>query len=136
MKIPDDQQDRGTKILIDDLLAKPLCWAREDLLSRVRRHKYHDFKSDDALNSITLVKHLKAAGYHDLAQNAADGKYDQQSDAIREWEQTPEGKETIAMAERDPELRAKLDTIMQAAQGMRVIIPNDGPPEPGSKGEA
>lgn len=132
----DDQLDRGTKLLVDDLLAKPQSWSREEMLTRARKLRYHDYKSEDAMCSVTLVKHLKSAGYHDLAQNAADGKYDQQSDAREEFDQTEEGK-TFAKLVEDPETRAALNGILDAvAQMPRFIVPNDGPSEPGSKGQA
>lgn len=138
----DEALDRGTRILVEDLLAKPQSFAREEMLARARRYRYHDFKSPDAFNSITLVRHLKNAGYHDLAVNAANGKYDQQRDAIEEWERTPEGREMVAMVENDPALKAKLDETLRAMgqahrEGrIRVEIPDDGPPEPGTKGQA
>lgn len=136
MPTSDDQLDRGTKLLVDDLLAKPPSWSREEMLARARKLRYHDYKSEDAFCSIALVRHLKSAGFHDLAQNAADGKYDQQSDAIREWEQTEEGKELVKLAE-DPEVRANLDGIVDVAAKMpRVIVADDGPKEPGSRGQA
>lgn len=132
----DDKLDRGTRLLVDDLLLKPLCFGQSELLRKARKYHYHDYKSDDALCSVTLVAHLKDAGYHDLAQNAADGKYDQQKDASDEWAQTPEGREMEKLAQ-DPEVRKGLDAFMEEAKKMpRYVVPDDGPPEPGTKGEA
>jgi len=138
----DSKLDRGTKILVDDLLLKPQSWARDEMLSRARKLRYHDYKSSDPFCSITLVKHLKNAGLHDLAQNAADGKYDQQKDASDEWAQTPEGKKMIEMVDRDPALKKQIGDAMsaigeaQASGKFNIKISNDGPTEPGSKGEA
>lgn len=139
----DDDLDRGTRCLVDDLLLKPQSYARDELLHRARRYRYHDYKSEDAMVSVTLVKHLKGAGFRDLAQNAADGKYDQQKDASDEWAQTPEGKEMMDMVEGDPKLKAKADEAMRAIgqareEGRipRYVVPDDGPPEPGKKGQA
>jgi hypothetical protein len=138
----DSKLDRGTKILVDDLLLKPQSWSRDEMLSRARKLRYHDYKSDDALCSITLVKHLKSAGFHDLAQNAANGKYDQQKDASDEWAETPEGKAMVQMVENDPALKQSLGATMQAlgeaqkSGRLNIRIPNDGPPEPGQKGQA
>ena len=132
----DDQLDRGTKLLVDDLLAKPQSWSRDEMLTRARKFRYHDFKSEDALCSITLVKHLKSAGFHDLAQYAADGKYDQQRDAMEEFDKTEEGKAFQEIV-KDPQARAALDGILDAAAKMpRFVVPDDGPKEPGSKGQA
>ena len=91
--------------------------------------------------SVTLVKHLKSAGFHDLSQNASDGKYDQQKDASDEWALTPEGKKLTAMVKDNPELKTKMDEAMRAmgqaqkdGRIPRYVVPDDGPPEPGSKG--
>ncbi len=135
-KSRDSELDRGTRILVDDLLAKPESWSRAEMLSRARRYRYHSYKSPDAMCSVTMVRHLKNAGFHDLAQNAADGKYDQQRDAGDEWAKTAEGRELMEAA-KDPKVRQALDGMVREASRMpRHIVPDDGPDESGSTGQA
>lgn len=43
-----EDQDRGTRLLIEDLLAKPYSFARDEILRRARRRRYHSCDGDGA----------------------------------------------------------------------------------------
>jgi len=113
--IEDADQDSGTRALIDDLLAKPRSFARDEILRRARRLRYHSFKGVYAMPEVELVRHLNAAGFADLATNVTQGKYDQPPDEGRRWaEETEEGRAMMAMVNADPELKAQMDQTMKA----------------------
>lgn len=133
--------DSGTQKLIDDLLLKPQCWARDEILERARKLRYHSFSDNGYdLPEIELVKHLMRAGYKDLAQHVADGKYDQPPEESRKWaEETEEGRKMTAMVKANPELQAQLTAAMKALEGHPRIIIDDGKGSNqgrGTKGEA
>ena len=112
----DEDFDIGTRILIEDLKAKPSSGGRDEVLERARKLRYHDY-SDRAYpkEKEMLVKHLRGAGFPDLAQAAMDGKYDQQKDASDEWAKTPEGRRMTEMVKNDPAMGDKLTRILNAA---------------------
>lgn len=74
-KLPPD----GTStLLVADLMQKAWCKERDEMIDRAKGFWYDDFKSisDAACPKIMLHEDLKALGYHDLAENVRDGKYD------------------------------------------------------------
>jgi hypothetical protein len=93
------QLPSSTRVLVADLETKPKTFDRDEFIRRAKRNKYHDYLSDDAMNSITLVRHLVRAGYEDLAENAKQGKYDATKEESDEWAKSPEGRETFATIE-------------------------------------
>lgn len=115
-RIRDEDQDSGTRLLIEDLLAKPRSFDRDEILARARKRKYHSFAEGAyPLPEIELIKHLNAAGFEDLAENVTQDKYAQDSEESRKWaEETKEGREMAAMVNANPLLKAKLDTTMRA----------------------
>ena len=62
--------------LFDDIKAKPDSECRRRLCNQVALGVYSDFGSCLACPVLTLVADLKAAGFDDLASNAANGLYD------------------------------------------------------------
>lgn len=70
-------QDEGTQRLVADLMLKPPSHEREIIVLRALLMHYHDDRSPYALPEITLMRHLRHAGFCDLIQNAVRGKYDQ-----------------------------------------------------------
>jgi hypothetical protein len=114
-ELRDEDLDSGTRKLVEDLKAKPFSFDREELLRRARKLRYHSYKSADAMCTVTLIKHLKGAGYHDLAKRAAEDRYEQDREESRKWaEETEEGRRMTALVENDPELRARMDAAMRA----------------------
>lgn len=91
-----NKYDKGTQALLDDLALAPQSFARDEILRRARRFKYHDYKADSATPQLLLIKHLTDAGLKDLAKNVVDGKYDQGKDAADEWANSAEGRELFA----------------------------------------
>lgn len=116
---PEPVLDIGTQALVDDLLLKPQSFSRDEIIRRAKRFRYHDYKSKDEMCSVTLIKHLAAAGFRDLAQNAMDDKYAQKSDARLEYERTPEGQEAIRIASL-PGMEQKLNEAFAAMTRARV----------------
>jgi hypothetical protein len=107
--------DSGTQRLVDDLTAKPQSFARDEMIDRVLRLRYHSFKSPYAAPDGVLVKHLTMAGFPDLAERVLDGRYDQPKSESDKWaEQTVEGRECEAMR-ADPDMRKSMDAIVSAA---------------------
>lgn len=117
-----DEFDSGTRKLIEDLLSKPQSFARDEILHRARRLKYHDFKSDDPTPEQTLYRHMLNAGYKDLALSVTEGKYDQDREESRKWaEGTEEGRQLMEMA-KDPTVRKALDGLMVAAVALKPAV--------------
>jgi hypothetical protein len=107
--------DSGTQKLLDDLHAKPQSFDRDEIIRRAKKLRYHSYKSDDAMNSTTLIKHLAAAGYADLAKNAMDDKYEQDAEESRRWaEETDEGRAMTAEIDSDPALRTQMTAALEA----------------------
>lgn len=100
---------KSTAVLVADLETKPKTFDRDEMIRRARRNKYHDFLSDNALNSIALVQHLDRLGYKDLAENAKQGKYDATREESDEWAKTPEGQATFAEFGGEDAAKAMLD---------------------------
>lgn len=111
--------DIGTQALVDDLMTKPQSFDRDEIIRRAKRFRYHDYKSDDAMCSVTLIKHLARAGFRDLAENAMADKYAQKADARLEYEQTPEGKEAIRITSL-PGMEQKMNEALGAMAKARV----------------
>lgn len=111
----DADLDSGTRKLIDDLLLKPQSYARDEIVHRARRFRYHDYKSDDQAPNHTLYRHLLGAGFKDLALNVTQGKYDQDSEEGRKWAETEEGRRFMATANSDPALRNAMNALLDGA---------------------
>lgn len=129
--------DAGTQRLVDDLLAKPQSFDRDEILRRARKRRYHAYRSSDAMPAITLIRHLKGAGFEDLAQRAAEDLYDQDADEGRKWEEgTPEGRE-FARLKHDPVFAARMNAIFDHAQklstpaNLRALYRSITPSKPG-----
>lgn len=114
-RIPDEEQDSGTRALIEDLLKKPFSSDREELLRRARKRRYHSFdKHAYDLPEIMLIKHLNGAGYKDLAENVTQGKYDQDAEESRKWaEETEEGRAMMQMVRDTPGMAEQLDRTFE-----------------------
>ena len=85
-RIPDEEQDSGTRKLIEDLKVAPPSHGRDEILERARKRRYHSFnKGAYELPEITLIKHLNGAGLKDLAHNVTQGKYEQDAEESRKW---------------------------------------------------
>jgi hypothetical protein len=91
-----DKLPTSTKTLIADLELKPASFARDEMIRRARRNKYHDFLGDEAFNIHMIVEHARRLGYDDIAQQAIDGKYDATKEEADAWAASPEGQETFA----------------------------------------
>ena len=68
--------DEGTRKLIADLLRKPLSEERSLMVLRALQLDYHEEYSAHDFPEIVLMQDLLRAGFRDLIQNAALGKYD------------------------------------------------------------
>lgn len=71
--------DKTSSVLIADLEKKPQSAARDKIIEKAKTYHYDDFKCfamEDICPKITLVRHLTQAGFHDLAYNTKEGKYD------------------------------------------------------------
>jgi hypothetical protein len=110
------EYDSGTQKLLDDLYAKPRSFDRDEIIRRAKKLRYHSYKSEDAMNTVTLIKHLAAAGYDDLAKNAMDDKYEQDAEESRRWaEETEEGRQMTREVMGDPALQAKMTEVLNKA---------------------
>lgn len=108
--------DAGTQRLIDDLLEKPQSFTRDELIAKVKRGWYHDFKSPFATPEGVLVKHLTIAGFEDLAERVLDDRYSQNGTGESDkWaEETEEGRQS-AERMQDPQMQAAMNAILQRA---------------------
>lgn len=67
--------------LVTDLEAKPQSEARDKIIERAKAFGYDDFKftmmyDDCVCPKVQLDADLRAAGFHDIAFNNRQGKYD------------------------------------------------------------
>lgn len=107
---------RGTlTTLIADLLRKPACSFREELLAKARSGFYHDYKSPEPTPKILLVTDLARYGYRDLARKAARGEYNDEPDAEDNAEHEQDLKEPWLK-----ELWSELQKCMSPEEAMAV----------------
>ena len=92
----------GTKTkLVEDLQNKPRSLARDALIERAKAGFYHDFESDQATPKLQLHRDLKKAGFHNLAEKAKRGVYDddptekQIQDALDALEMDAKGRQQV-----------------------------------------
>jgi hypothetical protein len=105
--------DAGTQRLLDDLNAKPPSFDRDEIIRRAKKLRYHSFKSEDATPTVTLIKHLAAAGFKDLAKLAGEDRYEQGPAESRRWAESPEGREALSQLQSDPALRQKMAGVIE-----------------------
>lgn len=86
---PDEQQkyfealppDKTSTLLVADLERKPQSKARDEMIGRAKAFGYDDFKftmmyPDCVCPKIKLDEDATKAGFHDIAYNNRQGKYD------------------------------------------------------------
>ena len=86
---PEDQKkyfealppDKTSTLLVKDLEKKPQSKKRDNIIARAKSYGYDDFKftmlyEDCVCPKIKLEQDLTNAGFHDIAYNNRQGKYD------------------------------------------------------------
>lgn len=73
--------DKSSTLLVDDLEKKPASKQRDDMIVRAKAFGYDDFRFtmlyDDCVCPKMQLEHdATAAGFHDIAYNNRQGKYD------------------------------------------------------------
>lgn len=86
---PEDQKkyfealnpDNSSTLLVEDLMKKPQSKERDDMIARAKAFGYDDFKftmlyDDCVCPKMKLDEDATKAGFHDIAFNNRQGKYD------------------------------------------------------------
>jgi len=73
--------DKTSSLLIEDLEKKPQSALRDEMIARARSFGYDDFKftmlyDDCVCPKMKLDEDAQKAGFHDIAFNNRQGKYD------------------------------------------------------------
>ncbi|MER2512826.1 MAG: hypothetical protein ABTQ25_10520 [Nitrosomonas ureae] len=73
--------DKTSTLLVNDLEKKPQSKARDEMIARAMAFGYDDFRftmlyDDCVCPKIKLLVDAEAAGFHDIAYNNKQGKYD------------------------------------------------------------
>ncbi len=66
-----------TDVLVRLLLQKPVSHERDRIITYASQGMYHDFRSQLPCPKMTLVEHLREAGFEDLALDTMSGKFDE-----------------------------------------------------------
>lgn len=115
-----------TDKLVEDLLRKPPCSLREELVRNALAGHYHDYKSDDgAAPKVALITDLARFGYADLARRAARGEYDDEPDDADEamLEQSRHNNPAIAALWEDLQSCRSVEEAIAAAR--KRLSPED-----------
>lgn len=89
------EQVTSTQVLVKALEAESNP-ALADIIYKAKRHHYNEFKSDLVTPIIALVDDLRAAGFQELAQRAANGEFDATEEESQAWAQSSKGEQVFA----------------------------------------